>query len=620
MQLESGLTASRSRHEGRYVLPYHAYCRVKLYCPFLAWGLALAWTASAQSSTDASPAQTQTAPSPAPAASGQKSAEVATHDTPATFKVRVNLVLARVVVRDEKGNVVENLHREDFAIADNRKPQVISSFNVETPAARSMPVTTTAGTSTETTGTAPGGPVPAIPQRFVTILYDDVHMGMEDAVVVRAATTKLFGALAATDRVGIFTTSGQTTQDFTSDHEAIKNALNGIIPKPLFGHISGGECPDISYYQADLIMNKNDQQAMDAAVQETIDCAFNGDTSKAALARAIAMGATTRALTSGDAESEFAYRHIEDALRRLTAMPGQRVMVFVSPGFILAQLFTEASGIIDRATRANIVIDTIDARGLYTPDLMGDIADPPGGLGSKAAGIKALYRTSAQAAQSEILDEFAAGTGGTYFHNRNDLDAGLRQAVAAPAVSYILGFSPQNLKLNGSYHTLKVTLTGKQKYSVQARRGYFAPRKAQDPAETAKQEIQEAIFSQDEIGDLPVDLQTQFFKPAPSQAKLSVLEHLDLKSVRFRKADGRNCNDITLATAIFDENGNLVTGGEKIVEMRLLDGTRERLERSGINVKSSFDVKPGSYLVRLVVRDAEGEQVAAKNGAVVIPN
>jgi hypothetical protein len=98
------------------------------------------------------------------------------------------------------------------------------------------------------------------------------------------------------------------------------------------------------------------------------------------------------------------------------------------------------------------------------------------------------------------------------------------------------------------------------------------------------------------------------------------LAHLDLKSVRFRKADGRNCNDITLATAIFDENGNLVTGGEKIVEMRLLDGTRERLERSGINVKSSFDVKPGSYLVRLVVRDAEGEQVAAKNGAVVIPN
>jgi len=53
--------------------------------------------------------------------------------------------------------------------------------------------------------------------------------------------------------------------------------------------------------------------------------------------------------------------------------------------------------------------------------------------------------------------------------------------------------------------------------------------------------------------------------------------------------------------------------------MRLLDSTLEKLGRSGINVKSSFDVKPGSYLVRLVVRDAEGELMAAKNGAVVIP-
>jgi len=586
-------------------------------CPF-----ALAFVGAAQSSSDGNSSQSPAPPSPAPASQEQKGPEVATRDTPAMFKVRVNLVLVRVVVRDLQGNVVENLHREDFALADNRKPQVISFFSVETPAAKAMPVTTReSGNGTDATDAPPSAPVPAMPQRFVTILYDDIHMSMEDSVTARDATTRLFGALAPTDRVAIFTTSGHTTQDFTSDQEAIKRALNGILPKSFTARISGsGDCPDITYYQADLIQNKNDQQALDAATLETVDCAFQGDMSKIQLARPIAAAASQRALSEGDAESEFAYRHIEDAMRRLTAMPGQRVMVFVSPGFILAQLFTEASGIIDRATRANIVIDTIDVRGLYTPDVMGDIANQPGGSVGRVAGLKALYRTTAQSAQSEVLDEFAAGTGGTYFHNRNDLDNGLRQAVAAPAISYVLGFSPQNLKLNGGYHTLKVTLTGKQKYNVQARRGYFAPRKAQDPAETAKQEIQEAIFSQDEIGDLPVDIQTQFFKPEPSQAKLSVLAHLDLKSIRFRKAEGRNRNDITLATAIFDENGNFVAGGEKIVEMRLLDGTMERLEKSGINVKSSFDVKPGSYLVRLVVRDAEGEQMAAKNGAVVIPN
>ena len=83
--------------------------------------------------------------------------------------------------------------------------------------------------------------------------------------------------------------------------------------------------------------------------------------------------------------------------------------------------------------------------------------------------------------------------------------------------------------------------------------------------------------------------------------------------------EGRTRDDITFATAIFDENGNYVTGGEKIVEMKLLDATYDRLTRSGLTVKSSFDVKPGTYLVRLVVRDSEGAQLAARNGAVVIP-
>jgi hypothetical protein len=298
-------------------------------------------------------------------------------------------------------------------------------------------------------------------------------------------------------------------------------------------------------------------------------------------------------------------------------MPGQRILVLVSPGFIVTTLMLESTDLVDRANRSNIVINTIDARGLYTPDL-GDISDPPQGS-FRTVGYKSTYRVAAQMAQEDILAQLADGTGGTFFHNRNDVDEGLRRAVAAPAVSYLLGFSPQNLKIDGHYHTLKVTMTNKQKFAVQARHGYFAPRTIADPAEAAKQEIQEALFSQDEIRDLPVDLQTQFFKKDEAQARLAVLTHVDVKGIRFRKAAGRNLDSLTVATAIFDENGNFVTGGEKIVEMRLLDGTLDKLGQRGINVKSSFDVRPGSYLVRLVVRDAEGEQMAARNGAVVIP-
>ncbi|HEX9456483.1 MAG TPA: hypothetical protein VF935_02555, partial [Candidatus Acidoferrum sp.] len=195
----------------------------------------------------------------------------------------------------------------------------------------------------------------------------------------------------------------------------------------------------------------------------------------------------------------------------------------------------------------------------------------------------------------------------------------MREAGAAPALSYLLGFSPQNLKIDGRYHTLKVTLTSKEKFGVQARHGYYAPRSLTDPAEATKQEIQEALFSQEEIRDLPVDLQTQFFKKDETGARLAVLTHLDVKGIHFRKAAGRSNDELTIVAGIFDENGNFVTGGEKIIQMKLRDTTYDRLSRSGLTVKSSFDLKPGTYLVRLVVRDAEGAQMAARNGAVVIP-
>lgn len=558
----------------------------------------------------------------APQTGGENNnSELSSQDRPATFKVRVNEVLVRVVVRDQKGQVVTNLRKEDFQLSDNRKPQTISSFSAETPESLALKpdatVTASEDAPADSDAEIKAAAAKKMPQRFVAVVFDDAHLSMEDAVFVRDAGARLFDALALSDRVGIFSSSGQLTQSFTADRDLLNKALLGIVPRSVSG---GGfhDCPDISYYQADLIENKHDSQALAVATEDAVQCAFGGDETKSAMAQPMAESSSRRALSRGDQDTEYAYRHLEEVMRKLSVMPGQRIMVFVSPGFIPSSLWSETSGMVDRANRAGIVINTIDARGLYAPDL-GDIADPSRDS-MRTGGLKSSYRIAAQQAQDQVLEEFALGTGGTFFHNRNDVDEGLRQAVGAPPLSYLLGFSPQNLKIDGRFHQLKVTLTNKQKYTVQARNGYYAPKSVADPAESAKQEIREAIFSQEEMHDVPVDLQTQFFKKDATSARLSVLTHFDVKGIHFRKVEGRNHDNLTIATAIFDENGNFVTGGEKLVQMKLLDTTYTRLSRSGITLKSSYEVKPGSYLVRLVVRDAEGSQMAARNGAVVIPN
>ena len=102
-------------------------------------------------------------------------------------------------------------------------------------------------------------------------------------------------------------------------------------------------------------------------------------------------------------------------------------------------------------------------------------------------------------------------------------------------------------------------------------------------------------------------------------AKVAVLVRVDVRPLRFRKAEGRNRNDLRIVSALFDRNGNYVIGNDKLLELRLRDETLENRLRSGITVKTNFDVKPGSYLVRMVVRDTEGQLMAAENGAVEIP-
>src|SRR5882762_3108784 len=193
---------------------------------------------------------------PTTQAPGNETSEVSTRDTPPTFRVRVNLVLVRVVVRDGGGKVVTNLKKEDFQLSDNRKTQVISTFSAETPESHKLaPTTPPPGSDAE--GNASGdsaAAIAALPQRFVAVVFDDTDMLVEDTVWVRSAATRLFASLAPTDRVGIYSTSGQVTQEFTQEHESLQKSLLGVVPRPV-GGTGFHECPDISYYQADRIQN-----------------------------------------------------------------------------------------------------------------------------------------------------------------------------------------------------------------------------------------------------------------------------------------------------------------------------------------------------------------------------
>jgi VWFA-related protein len=555
----------------------------------------------------------------------QNTPEMASRDAPATFSAKVNLVMVPVVVRDGKGKAIGTLQKEDFQLFDKGKPQVISRFSVEKAGENLIPAEVAADAAAIDKSLASGTPAAPIAQRFVLYLFDDVHTSMADLIQARIAADKhLTETLDPAARAGIFTTSGQNNVDFTDDRVKLHEALMKLMSRPTLGP-PGSECPDLSYYMADLIQNKNDTIALQAAAQEVLascDPPPPGPITPATqqMAESISRATASRVLSVGERDTRLAFTVLEGAIRRLAAAPGDRALILVSAGFFLTdEMRPEETDIMDRAIRANVRISSLNARGLYAIVPGGDASTPSSAGGPAVTIVKDRYRSESALAEEDVLAELADATGGRYFHNSNDLKAGFELLAAAPEFVYVLGFSPQNLKLDGGYHALKVKLATARGLDLQARRGYYAPKHLPNPEEDAKREIEEALFSRDELQDIPVELHMQFFKSSDVAAKIAVLARVNVKNLRFRKADGRNNDNVTVLSGVFDRNGNYITGMQKIVELRLLDPTLEKVLNSGITVRSNFDVAPGSYVIRLVVRDSEGQSMAARNGVVEIP-
>lgn len=552
----------------------------------------------------------QTAPAP-PQAPAKSAAEMATHDEPALFKARVNLVMVPVVVRDRQGKAVGTLKQEDFQLFDKGKPQYIARFSMERAAGR---LNKAGGAAPVPNPDKPSEEKPAdLPDRFIAYLFDDVHMKFGDLAHSRdAAGRHIDSALRTTDRAAIYTTSGQTIEDFTDDRTLLHAALSKLRMRPVTGQGSN-RCPNMTYYMADQIQNKHDATVLDAATRDVMACANIEDMPTA---QKMAEGAASQELNLGDHETRLAMGVIKELVRRMAAMPGQRSIILVSNGFVtLPEHSSEKTEIMDRAIRSSVLINSLDARGLYTdtPDITRS------GTNYRTEMVLHQMERETNRAQADVMAELAAGTGATFFQNNNDLDAGFARLVSAPEYYYLLAFSPQNLKMDGSFHALKVTLKSVKDVSASARTGYYAPKHLENAIETAKREIEEALFSREEMNDIPVELHTQFFKSGEDTARVALVVKVDVKRLKFRKEADRNCNELTVVAGLFDRNGVYSTGNQKKIEMRLLDETVEKRLGGGLTIRSSFDVKPGAYSVRLVVRDAEGQLMSAQNGAVEIP-
>ncbi len=388
-----------------------------------------------------------------------------------TIKSNVEVVLVPVLVRDGQGHAVGNLKKEDFQLFDNDTPKPITGFTVQQRAATVQSDTSTAQ------GGIVAGPSPqaaSVPERFVVFLFDDMHMSVGDlAQTQKAATEMLAQSLTETDMAAVVSMSGRINSGLTRDRTQLQEAVMKLQPQGLY-RASGQECPDIDYYHADLIQNKHNSAALEAAIDEMLSC--SPGLQMRDVAERMVESAATRILAMGEQDVHVTLSSLREFVRRMSALPGQHTLVLVSPGFLILtpESRAEESQIMDMAAQSNVTVSALDARGLYTTEI--DASERSKGS-AQTMQLKSEYRRSSMSSNENVMAELADGTGGTYFHNSNDLEGGFKRLAAAPEYLYLLEFSLKGVKQNGSYHRLKV-IVDQDGVKLQARHGYFAPKPA----------------------------------------------------------------------------------------------------------------------------------------------
>lgn len=553
---------------------------------------------------------------------------------------QTSLVQLEVVVRDPRGQSVGGLKQDDFEILDEGKPRGVSAFSVVTRASIQAAMAPAAA------GNNPGAPAAtpqAPPVRSTLLFFDDLHEGPGELQRTQAAARRFVrDGMGPGARAAIYASSDGIKLDFTADSDALLAAIGKLRSHQRVSENGLQPCPRITPYQAFLIDNNLSVDALNAAVQEAQQCANaapSDDTPNSPNQRVTGrnpsllttmnvnpavIGVRAQATATWQqsrADASNSLDAVRNALGLLSRAPGTRVLLMVSTGFLTGMMDVDRATAIDAAIHAGIVINSIDAKGLWSEA-------PERGFGQEAQTTGVLPHAtfmfenssigSRNDAVNEVMQEFASGTGGLFFHNNNDLVGGFAQLGAVPETTYLLAFRPDE-GAAGKYHKLKVRLAAKNDDYVQTRPGYFAPSGAVSAdGKTDVRPLDAEVQASGVLADIPVRVTTRVGKTDKGDTAVSTLIHVDIAPLKFAQRGDRHVQRLSFVGVLLDGSGKMLAAKEGAMDLALKDDTLAKLTASGMNAGLTFPVPPGAYRVRVVVQDAEGK-MAAQNLAVEIP-
>jgi VWFA-related protein len=563
------------------------------------------------------------------------------NQTDDVIRINTDLVQTDVMVFDRRGRFVADLKPEEFELSMAGKSQTISFFEHVASGSSTEAAQLALARGSSVKKGAENKPVSAGPEsngRLIFFFLDDLHMSGESIIRARKALLNYVDSqMSQNDQVAIISTSGQIgfLQQLTDNTAMLHTAIARLNYKKNPEAYTGRT--QISEYLASQVGDYGNKQLF-AYLMESVKIeqqmgpgSRHGDHTLAASYSALPM--LQNRLQQINAQGRMATADTLAALQSLilssSALPGRKVVFFLSDGFIANERKVGALEALQRITgaaaRSGVVVYTMDARGTFfglssgvdasTNDYV-DMTSRHGGL---------VF--GELSAMQEPLKIIAEGTGGRAILNSNSIEEGIQQAIAETSDYYLLAWRPDGEEQRDGKSRLKVTIKNHPDLRVRLRSNFYAPQSASasraetlralkttDAAKTgsapkpasaslprpAEVELLAALGSLYPQKQLPVAVSTGYVNTPASGMTLKVSMQIERDAFRFDPDETIQKREVDVIGTAIDDRGIIKTFKQLVTVTPDLLAQRQNVP---VIWNQQLPIPPGLYQVRVAVRE-----------------
>jgi VWFA-related protein len=544
--------------------------------------------------------------------------------------VNTSLVQTDFTVFDKQGNFVDGLKRDQFVFKVDGKPREVSFFDRLAAGSRSEEAQLAAARG----ASVPGGPAPVPLDRGRTVIFfiDDFHLSPGSTTYARRMLKEFIAdGMKQNDQAQIVSASGILgfVQQLTDNKTVLNTAADRIRSNQMT--LETGEYPPITEYQAIELERHNDDLLRFFAV--ALLKQQGEDPSEEAIKRAaeIIMNRAAQIIADGQNITLRTLSSLKGLVNLTSAVPGRKVMFFISDGFLIDQRrgdnFSWLQRIVNAASHNGVVIYSLDARGLgagLPSAAQAGMADPNG----------VLSRTNMGEIHSsqDGMNSLASDTGGRAYFNTNSMPDAVGKALKETSIYYLVAWRPETEEQrNPKFRRIEVSVVGRPDLVVRFRRGIGEPpedtarnktKEAESPPvrKTPNEEINKLLQAQYPAAAMPVAISLTFIDTAQYGGTLTTSIKVDTNSLTLEKQPDGSMAALDVAGLVLNEQGKSVSSFNKRFTIKAAATNSNNKPPEQIFYNHFAIVKPGLYQVRVGVIDVRTGKRGSAYQWIEVPN